>query len=361
MAASSWPSVPHLSGIFLNLSPTTAAWTKEQWVIDFTSMKDVGIKFFCLHHPATGINDTTSGCPFGRYRTNFPPLALPVACYEQDIGPAGYALQTMLDALEEVGGLSMHVGLAFTKNAGFALAHGFEVYTSLQTEVATGIWATVPPAQRYLIGGVYAMVEPHNGHFPWDAELPHLASYLQSLATHVKTNMRKDLLVWDAPYATGNVTGNESKRQGSVMNVSSTASWYKQLWKLAPSLDTVAIQDHVGQGYPSSFQNVSEYVTAIAKTNYAAGRNGLWTDVELFGQHTGTNGTGSYVCHVCVAHWERVKAQLAIEASLPHVTTLVAWEWTGCLSPNYGPSGANTSSALYAQYKAYIDAGAGAL
>ena len=62
----------------------------------------------------------------------------------------------------------------------------------------------------------------------------------------------------------------------------------------------------------------------------------------------------------CVAKWPRVKAQLALESSLPHVTKRIAWEWTGCLSPNYGPEGPNTSKALYAAYKAYIDAGVAA-
>jgi len=50
-----WPDVPHFDGIFLNLNDATAAWTKEQWVTDFQSMKDVGMTFFCVHHPASGI------------------------------------------------------------------------------------------------------------------------------------------------------------------------------------------------------------------------------------------------------------------------------------------------------------------
>ena len=45
-----------------------------------------------------------------------------------------------------------------------------------------------------------------------------------------------------------------------------------------------------------------------------------------------------------------------LEAALPNVSMLVAWEWTGCLSPNYGPDSLqNTSRGLYAQYKAYIE------
>ena len=66
-SVTAWPTVPHLSGIFLNLNDATAAWTKAQWVTDFRSMQAVGIRFFCLHHPITGINDTLPGCPYGRY------------------------------------------------------------------------------------------------------------------------------------------------------------------------------------------------------------------------------------------------------------------------------------------------------
>ena len=110
----------------------------------------------------------------------------------------------------------------------------------------------------------------------------------------------------------------------------------------------------------SSFQNVSEYFPAVAATAVSAGRSGMWANIELFGQSTGPNSTGTYYCHNCVAKWPRVKAQLALESSLPHVTKRIAWEWTGCLSPNYGPEGPNTSKALYASYKAYIDAGVAA-
>ena len=39
----------------------------------------------------------------------------------------------IIDALEEVGDMSMHLGLAFTKSAGFALSHGFEVYSLCTT------------------------------------------------------------------------------------------------------------------------------------------------------------------------------------------------------------------------------------
>ena len=89
----------------------------------------------------------------------------------------------------------------------------------------------------------------------------------------------------------------------------------------------------------------------------------MWANIEIFGQSTESqpeNFPGDYYCHNCVAKFERMKNQLALEASLPHVTTLIAWEWTGCLSPNYGPTGSNTSRALYAQYKSYIDAGVAA-
>ena len=199
------------------------------------------------------------------------------------------------------------------------------------------------------------MTEPHNGHYPWDTEVEQISSYFNGLAAFVKSTLRSDLLVWDSPYITGNTT--HDAKEGHVMNVSDTAAWWSKVWKLAPSFDLIAIQDHLGQGYPSSFQNVSEYFPAVAATAVAAGRSGMWANIELFGQSTGPNSTGSYYCHNCVAKWPRVKAQLELESSLPHVTKRIAWEWTGCLSPNYGPEGPNTSKALYAEYKAYIDAG----
>ena len=353
-----WPDVPHFDGIFLNLNDATAAWTKEQWVTDFQSMKDVGMTFFCVHHPASGLDaNYTTTCPFGRYKTKFPPRYLPSACYEQQAGPAGLAILTMLDALEEVGGMKLHLGLAYTFEATFGLAD-FARYTALQKEVAAGIWSIIPTAQRALVGGVYAMTEPHNGHYPWDTEVEQISSYFDGLAAFVKSTLRSDLLVWDSPYITGNTT--HDAKEGHVMNVSDTAAWWSKVWKLAPSFDLIAIQDHLGQGYPSSFQNVSEYFPAVAATAVAAGRSGMWANIELFGQSTGPNSTGSYYCHNCVAKWPRVKAQLELESSLPHVTKRIAWEWTGCLSPNYGPEGPNTSKALYAEYKAYIDAGVAA-
>ena len=63
-----WPDVPHFDGIFLNLNDATAAWTKEQWVTDFQSMKDVGMTFFCVHHPATGLDPNTSKALYAEYK-----------------------------------------------------------------------------------------------------------------------------------------------------------------------------------------------------------------------------------------------------------------------------------------------------
>ena len=208
----------------------------------------------------------TTTCPFGRYKTKFPPRYLPSACYEQQTGPAGTAILTMLDALEEVGGLKMHLGLAYTFEATFGLAD-FARYTALQKEVAAGIWSIIPEAHRALVGGVYAMTEPHNGHYPWDTEVEQISAYFNGLAAFVKSTLRSDLLVWDSPYITGNTTGDEDAKQGHVMNVSDTAAWWSKVWKLAPSFDLIAVQDHLGQAYMSSFHNVSEYFLAVAATS----------------------------------------------------------------------------------------------
>ena len=169
--AAAWPDVPHLSGIFLNLNDATAAWGKKEWMTDFQSMKDVGMTFFCVHHPTTGTSaNYTDECPYGTYRTKFPPTALPSACYEQQEGAAGSAILTMLDALEEIGGMTMHLGLAYTFEAGFGLAN-WTRYTELQKQVAAGTWAIIPDDRKHLVAGMYVMTEPHNGHYPWDTAL----------------------------------------------------------------------------------------------------------------------------------------------------------------------------------------------
>ena len=250
----------------------------------------------------------------------------------------------------------MHLGLAYTFEATFGLAD-FARYTALQKEVAAGIWSIIPETHRALVGGVYAMTEPHNGHYPWDTEVEQISAYFNGLAAFVKSTLRSDLLVWDSPYITGNTTGDEDAKEGHVMNVSDTAAWWSKVWKLAPSFDLIAIQDHLRPG--ELVPERQRVLPAVAATAVAAGRSGMWANIELSGNRPDRT-VPAPTRHNCVAKWPRVKAQLALESSLPHVTKRIAWEWTGCLSPNYGPEGPNTSKALYAEYKAYIDAGVAA-
>ena len=40
---------PHLSGVFLDITPVTATWSESQWVSDLQAMKDVGMTFFVIH------------------------------------------------------------------------------------------------------------------------------------------------------------------------------------------------------------------------------------------------------------------------------------------------------------------------
>ena len=99
----------------------------------------------------------------------------------------------------------------------------------------------------------------------------------------------------------------------------------------APSFDTVAIQDHIGQGYPSSFQNVSDYFLRSRHKPVEAAR--LWANSDLRPARWADARPVALVrLPQLVADWPRVKARLSLEASLPHVTTLIAWEWTGCLA-----------------------------
>ena len=138
-------------------------------------------------------------------------------------------------------------------------------------------------------------------------------------------------------------------------------------WPDVPHFDGIFLNLNDATAAWTKEQWVTDFnsMKAVGMTFFcvAAGRSGMWANIELFGQSTVASGPafpGNYYCHNCVGKWERVRAQLALESSLPHVTKRIAWEWTGCLSPNYGPEGPNTSKALYAEYKAYIDAGVAA-
>merc|ERR1711937_646560 len=105
-------------------------------------MKDVGIEFVCPRTLARGKNVSTDDCPFGVYETFFPPPhVLRPSCFHEAPGPAGHALVTMLEAMHEVGGMRLHLGLAYPKDPWWHFS--LEEYGNLQALVASSIWVSM--------------------------------------------------------------------------------------------------------------------------------------------------------------------------------------------------------------------------
>ena len=71
---------PHLHGIFLDITTTTATWSEGMWATDLQSMVDIGLEFVVLHHVAAGSATISEACPLGKYSTLFP---VDAPCFSQ--------------------------------------------------------------------------------------------------------------------------------------------------------------------------------------------------------------------------------------------------------------------------------------
>lgn len=88
--------------------------------------------------------------------------------------------------------------------------------------------------------------------------------------------------------------------------------WWAQVLEWCPHLDLIAPQDSMGaQG--NSFQNVTDYLGAMAKGSARVGR-AIWSNVELFEVWPMPNGKGRHP-----APLERIKRQMANEVGLVQV------------------------------------------
>ena len=66
-------TVPHLSGIFVNIDRVADVWTEQQWRADLTAMRAVGIEFFIIHHVARATTQPASAaCPLGYFDAYYP-------------------------------------------------------------------------------------------------------------------------------------------------------------------------------------------------------------------------------------------------------------------------------------------------
>ena len=77
------PEQPHLSGIFVEITSTTANWTGEQWTTDLAAMQAVGMTFAVLPHLARQTaTPPDAECPLGYFDALFNATGLG-ACFTQ--------------------------------------------------------------------------------------------------------------------------------------------------------------------------------------------------------------------------------------------------------------------------------------
>ena len=116
-------SVPHLTGVFVNIDRVAEVWTEQEWRTDLMAMKAVGIEFFIIHHVARATpQPPTTACPLGQYEAYLPVAATDAGCLRTKAGLAGNSMGTVLKVAAELG-LGVHIGLAMTASPLFT-AHG---------------------------------------------------------------------------------------------------------------------------------------------------------------------------------------------------------------------------------------------
>ena len=224
--ASAAVSKPQLSGIFVDLTPTTRAWSQAQWTTDLRSMAAAGIEFLVVHHSAVGDANVSAACPAGRYEAYFEVSA---ECFRQaadnaSVGSGG-SLGAILHAARTVG-LRIHLGLAEQEELGptvdgkrrnplygrYANTTAVQNFQQAQATLAHALWSRF--GDTGLIDGFYVFLEePQNfaSSLPdWERLATH---YFQPLARYIKHSLKPinehdpgDLAVWSSPDAVGNYT-----------------------------------------------------------------------------------------------------------------------------------------------------------
>ena len=356
-------TVPHLHGVFVSITSTTALWTETQWRRDIQSMKDVGMSFFVVARGARGSGAASSACPSGTYEAYFP---LPSECFTQigDSAARGGTVGNILRAAHAVG-LDVHLGLALqTKLTNASVYPWFNAtrardFGATQWQIARQLWAVANGSDA--LKGFYTEIEESNNR-NWLAHMYDFATaYFEPLAHDIKTSLRADLLVWASPYAVFNRTKYSAAEW--VQPAAYTGMW-EQAFIWAPSFDLVAQQDSMGVG-KNSFGQVRDNLANLSAASARQGR-AMWSNVELFEAWPPSCEWPAKCPGRHPAPFERIRAQLANEAPLVGPRgKLIAWEWTSCLSPHGGASSsqpwANETKANYEAYARYVaggDAGA---
>ena len=354
--AVSYASVPRLDGIFVSINANTSMWTIDEWTYDLQAMKAVGIKYFVLAHVAVGTSNATAACPTGSYEAWFPFESNPCFTHVGDVNAAGGTVGNIVQAAERVG-LSIHLGLALTSlfrggpggdEYAWVYEAGAKAMTQTQKAVAQQLWHVTNASAQVV--GIYTVIEENNGKTYLSSMYTFATHYLEPLARAIKA-LRADLDVWSSPYGAMNRTRYPATEW-------LPPSVYASVWEAgfiwAPHFDLLAQQDSMG-ALLNSYVDVAEVLGNLSLASMRQHRR-LWSNVELFEVWPRSCAWPS-PCHGRhPAPFSRIKMQLANEAAIlaPLGGSIIAWEWSSCLSPSGGNAWPNETRANYAAYKAYL-------
>ena len=353
---------PHLSGIFVFITSTTANWTSEQWETDLAAMQAVGMTFAVLPQLARQVKPPDAKCPLGYYAALFNATGLGECFSQKGTAEQGGTVETVLKAAASLG-MKLQLGLAtngelVTHDPGYNSALAKE-YAWLQWQVAERLFGIATDmGLAGSVAGFYTEVEEYNAAWwlgDWDAWAE---QYLGPVSTRIKS-LRSDLIVWASPYSVGNMTRFEPK---NIINFKTYGAIWGQVFDWAPNLDLVSPQDSMGaQG--NSYENASDCLGNVTLGGMHAQRpRTTWSNVELFETWPPPpcqypNCTGRHP-----APFERFQKQIENEWGVLQSVggiaepVLIAWEWYSCLSPNGGADNrwANETKANYELYKAWV-------
>jgi hypothetical protein len=350
---------PHLSGIFVAITSTTANWTGEQWETDLAAMQTVGMTFAVLPHLARQVQPPDAMCPLGYFGALFNATGLG-ECFSPLHG--GGTVETVLKAAAGLG-MKLQLGLALS---GELVTHDPQYNSTLAQYYA---WVQWQVAERLFgiatdmgladsVAGFYTEIEEYNAAWwlgQWDAWAQ---QYLGPVSKHIKS-LRPDLIVWASPYSVGNMTRYQPK---NIINYRTYGDIWGQVFDWAPDFDLVSPQDSMGaQG--NSYENASDCLGNVTLGAMHAQRpRTTWSNVELFETWPPPPCQWPKCTGRHPAPFERFQKQIQNEWSVLQSVggiaepVLIAWEWYSCLSPNGGTDSrwANVTKANYELYKAWV-------
>jgi hypothetical protein len=235
-------SVPHLSGIFVNIDRVSEVWTAADWLADLSVMKAIGIEFFIIHHVARATVAADAACPLGHYSSYYTPTEPPRTgpCIQPKLGPAGMALGVVLDAAAELG-LGVYLGFAMTAaplfvDRGRAMnTTTLAQYTAMCEHIGQDVWAVHGQRHHATLRGWYTMLEEWNDPMWSAAALVWAGQFLGPLAQTLKTQLppaggsSSHTTVFSSPYYVGNQTRRPAAKFGDLNPKKNAAVWNKFL------------------------------------------------------------------------------------------------------------------------------------